>query len=171
MFALLGLYKAGAEPANRHKHERWTRYKRLEDWYNRINCLTGIRTSIEGLSLWIDKRCNEEGIPITQVNSAEANSYSASRASCGYASCPTLALPVPVKSSGPSSIRGMSRYYTRLTDGISGSPGCCHKSSSGSNCATIAAREPTPSLAKIRLKCVPTVQELMSSTAAIVLLG
>src|SRR6266850_2243949 len=171
MFAPLGLYKAGAEPANRHKHERWTRCKRLEDWYNRTDCLTGIRTPIESLSSWIDKRCNKEGIPIAQVSSAEANRYSACRASCGYASCPNLALPIPVKSSGHSSIRGMSRYYTRLTNGVSGSPGCCHMSFSCSNCATIAAREPTPSLAKIRLKCVPTVQELMSSTAAIVLLG
>ena len=42
---------------------------------------------------------------------------------------------------------------------------------SSSNCATIAARDPTPSLANIRLKCVHTVHELMFNTPAITLLG
>jgi len=37
--------------------------------------------------------------------------------------------------------------------------------------ATIAARDVTPSLAKIRRKCVHTVHELMLSTAAITLFG
>ena len=37
--------------------------------------------------------------------------------------------------------------------------------------ATIAVRDETRSLAKMRRKCVPTVHELILSTAAIVLLG
>src|ERR1700677_714100 len=40
-----------------------------------------------------------------------------------------------------------------------------------SNCATMAARDPTPSFAKIRRKWVQTVQELMLSTSAIIFLG
>jgi hypothetical protein len=35
----------------------------------------------------------------------------------------------------------------------------------------MAAREPTPSLANMRRRCVHTVQELMLSTSAITLLG
>jgi hypothetical protein len=46
--------------------------------------------------------------------------------------------------------------------------GSCTPPKSASR-ATIAARELTPSLAKIRRKCVHTVHELMLRTAAMIL--
>jgi hypothetical protein len=46
--------------------------------------------------------------------------------------------------------------YIRFADGRAVRPGSCINPSC-SSFATIAAREPTPSLAKMRLKCVPTV--------------